>query len=254
MSRPWHYRPLAGFDLESTGLDLESDRIVTAAVLRVGPQRWTNPEDNAVRWMAPTRYGWIVAPAPGVVIPEAATAVHGIATAHALAVGRPAARVVLEIALALAEHIAEGTPIVTMNAPFDFTMLDRELRRHGHRTLVELAGREPVVVDPLVLDRQVDRYRRGKRNLGALCGHYGVRLDGAHEAAADALAAVQVAYAIAEHHPAIGQASLADLHTAQTGWAAEQADNLRQYLARQSRDASGVHGHWPLIPRQEVAR
>ncbi|WBP89483.1 exonuclease domain-containing protein [Kitasatospora cathayae] len=249
--RPWHHRPLVGFDVESTGVNPLEDRIVTAAVLRVGPQRWKYREDNAIRWMAPTRFGWVVD--PGVEIPEGAAKVHGITTERARQVGRPAARVVLEVATVLAEHIVEGTPIIAMNAPYDLTMLDRELRRHGHRTLAELAGLEPVVVDPLVLDRQVDRYRRGKRNLTALSEHYGVTLDGAHEAAADALAAVKVAYEIAERHPAIGNASLADLHTAQVVWAAEQADGLRQYLVRQGRDASAVHGHWPLIPRQEVA-
>ncbi|MGW3072324.1 exonuclease domain-containing protein [Kitasatospora sp. NPDC001132] len=251
MSRPWHYRPLVGFDLETTGVDPESDRIVTASVLRVGPQRWTSREDNAGRWQSLDRFGWIAD--PGVEIPEGATAVHGVTTERARAMGRPAARVVQEIAIVLAEHVAEGTPIVAMNASYDFTMLDRELERHGYAPLAVQAGREPVVVDPLVLDRQVDRYRRGKRNLGALSEYYGVTLDGAHEAAADALAAVRVAYEIAERHPAIGGASLADLHAAQVVWAGEQADGLRQYLVRQGRDATSVHGHWPLIPRQEVA-
>ncbi|MFE5582507.1 exonuclease domain-containing protein [Kitasatospora sp. NPDC056531] len=251
MIRPWHCRPLVGFDLESTGVDPLEDRIVTASVLRVGPQRWRSREDNAGRWQSLDRYGWIAD--PGVEIPEGAAAVHGITTERARTMGRPAARVVQEIAIVLAEHIVELTPIVVMNAPYDFTMLDRELERHGLEPLAVQAGQEPIVVDPLVLDRQVDRYRRGKRNLTALSEHYGVRLDGAHEAAADALAAVQVAYEIAERHPAIGGASLADLHTAQVAWAGEQADGLRQYLIRQGRDATGVHGHWPLIPRQEVA-
>ncbi|MFE6500722.1 exonuclease domain-containing protein [Kitasatospora sp. NPDC057738] len=250
----WWQQPLVGFDLETTGVNPEQDRIVTAAVVMVGPRRSANAEDNAVRWLAVERFGWTVAPAPGVVIPAAATAVHGITTEYALAVGRPAARVVQEIGIVLAEHIAAGRPLVAMNAPYDFTMLDRESERHGYQPLAVQAGCEPIVVDPLVLDRQVDRYRRGKRTLGALCEHYGVRLDGAHEAAADALAAVRVAVEIASRHPAIGGASLADLHAAQAAWAGEQADSLRQHLVRQGRDATSVHGHWPLIPRQEVAK
>ncbi|WP_224273990.1 exonuclease domain-containing protein [Streptomyces sp. LS1784] len=252
MSRFWHTEPLVGFDIESTGINPESDRIVTAAVLRVGPQRSDNAEDNAIRWKAVDRYGWVAD--PGVEIPEAAAAVHGITTERARMIGRSARRVVQEIAITLAEHVDEGTPIVTMNAPYDFTMLDRELRRHGHPTLAELAGREPIVVDPLVLDRQVDRYRRGKRNLGALSEHYGVRLDGAHEAAADALAAVRVSVEIATRYPAVRETPLAELHVLQQGWARKQADGLREYLAARGRDASGVHGHWPLIPRQGVAK
>ena len=55
------------------------------------------------------------------------------------------------------------------------------------------------VFDPYVIDRVRDPYRRGKRNLGALCKHYGVRLDNAHEATADATAAASLRTAI---HPA----------------------------------------------------
>lgn len=248
----WHLGRLCAFDLETTGVDPQSDRIVTAAVLGIGRQRWANAEDSALRWIGPERWGWLAN--PGVDIPEQATAVHGVTSEHARAKGWPAAGVVRDIATILCEHVQLGTPIIAMNAVYDLTMLDRELERYGLPSLAEQAGREPLVVDPLVLDRQVDRYRRGKRTLAALCEHYRVRLDGAHEAAADALGAARVAYEIAERHPAIGGASLADLHTAQVGWAGEQADGLRQYLERQGRNASTVHGHWPLIPRQEVAR
>ncbi len=59
----------------------------------------------------------------------------------------------------------------------------------------------------------MDRYRRGKRNLEAVCAEYGVVLDGAHEAAADAQAAVLVACAIAERHRAVAALSPGELHT-----------------------------------------
>ena len=52
------------------------------------------------------------------------------------------------------------------------------------------------VLDPRVLDRHLDRYRKGRRTLTDLCAHYGVTLEGAHDAAADALAALEVVRAL----------------------------------------------------------
>ena len=48
------------------------------------------------------------------------------------------------------------------------------------------------VLDPRVLDKHIDPYRRGGRKLTDLCAHYKVALDGAHSADADAIAACRV--------------------------------------------------------------
>jgi DNA polymerase-3 subunit epsilon len=244
----WHLGTFAAFDVESSGLSVEADRIVTASVQIIGAQTAVDPEDEPRRWLSVTPYEWL-SDADGVEIPEAASKVHGITTAVARAKGRPAARVVKEIGIVLAEQVAAGVPLVIMNAPFDLTMLDRELQQHGCEPLAVQAGREPLVVDPLVLDKAADKYRPGRRNLGVLCEHYGVELTAAHTAGADARAAAQVAVAIAERYPAL-QVDASQLHTWQQGWARQQAASLREYLAARGRDASTVHGHWPLIPRQ----
>ena len=52
-------------------------------------------------------------------------------------------------------------------------------------------------MDPLVIDRQMDRYRSGKRRLEALCRTYGVALAGAHDAGSDADATVGIVRAMA---------------------------------------------------------
>ena len=52
------------------------------------------------------------------------------------------------------------------------------------------------MLDAVVLDRHVDRYRKGSRTLAALCAQYGVTIENAHDASADAMASVGVLLAL----------------------------------------------------------
>ncbi|CAM5280282.1 3'-5' exonuclease DinG [Streptomyces californicus] len=113
----WFEGPLAAFDTETTGVDVEQDRIVSAALVA---------QDTAGGRVRVTR--WLVS--PGVPVPPGATDVHGLTDDHLRRNGRWPAPVMHEMARALAESCASGRPLVVMNAPFDLTMLDRELRRH----------------------------------------------------------------------------------------------------------------------------
>jgi DNA polymerase-3 subunit epsilon len=231
----WHTRRLAAFDLETTGIDSESDRIVTAAVSLVGDGR-------------PSAFhAWLLD--PGIPIPPGASAVHGITTERARAEGRPPAEAVEEIVAALAEQLAQGVPVVAFNARFDLTCLDREARRHGIAPLVDRVGGAAgmLVVDPFVLDKQVDRYRKGKRTLGAVCAHYRVPLDEAHAANADALAAARVAWRLGEAFAELRDVDLPTLHTQQVGWAAEQAASFEEYLRRSGREER-IEPAWPIVP------
>ncbi|MFB7671644.1 exonuclease domain-containing protein [Kitasatospora purpeofusca] len=233
----WHLGRMASFDTESTGVDVENDRIVTAAVLLLGDGRPTET------------HTWLT-DADGLEIPEAATAVHGITTAQARAGGRPVAEVLAQVSALLAEQAAAGAPIVAMNGRFDFTMLDRGLDRAGLPSLVEQAGNvEPLVVDPYVIDKAMDKWRKGKRKLVNLAETYGVRLSeaDAHDAGADALAAARIAYMLAVRYPRL-QGSAAGLHNLQEKWAREQAESLQEYL-RKSDASAVVESAWPLVPR-----
>lgn len=237
----WHTGRLAGFDLETTGVDVETDRIVTACVVQCGGGQST----QSTTWLAD----------PGVEIPDGAAAVHGITTEKARAEGRPAAEVVEQVVAALAQVVLNGVPVVAMNATYDLTLLDREARRHGVQPLTDVVGDDLRVIDPRVLDKAVDRFRRGGRKLEDLCRHYGVTLDGAHSADADAIAACRVAWRIATNKPQIGRADLADLHRWQIDWAAEQAESLADYFRRTSGKehfAEGVRTDWPFIPAQRT--
>ncbi len=181
-------------------------------------------------------------------IPADAVAVHGISNERATAEGRPADQVADAIAGVLASYWRTGVPVVAYNAAFDLTLLSAELRRHGLPSLRDrLGGRDPApVIDPYTIDRSVDRYRRGKRNLEAVCKEYGVPLDAAHDATADALAAARLACAIAGRHPKVASLGPADLHHRQIEWYAEWAADFQNFLRRKGDAAAVVDGRWPL--------
>ncbi|MGC4997417.1 MULTISPECIES: exonuclease domain-containing protein [unclassified Streptomyces] len=233
----WTTEPLMAFDLETTGTDVETDRIVTAAVVRLEP-------DGAVS----SERTWLLD--PGVVIPRQASAIHGISTDHARAHGVPASSAIEEIAEAVSEALRSGTPLVVMNARYDLSLLDRECRRHGLESISERLGVVPSpVIDPLVIDKHVDKYRKGTRALHALCAHYGVSLEDAHDARADAVAAARVVRRMAEKYQPVAAMPLTDLHDLQISAAAAQSASLQAYLRRTSNPTAVVETAWPLIPR-----
>ncbi|MBT2466935.1 3'-5' exonuclease [Streptomyces sp. ISL-66] len=230
----WHGGVLIGFDLETTGTEPGESRIVTAAVVEV--------RDGAVRG----RRGWLAD--PGIPIPRQASAIHGISTERAVAEGRPVREVADEVAEALVDHWRAGAIVVAYNAAFDLTLLSAELARHGLPSLADrLGGAETgPVVDPLTIDRAVDRYRRGKRTLEAVCGVYGVTLEAAHDAGADALAAVGVARAIAARHPEVAALTPAALHARQGAWHERWARDFQAYLRGQGTPDAVIDTAWPL--------
>ncbi|MFC9860484.1 MULTISPECIES: 3'-5' exonuclease [unclassified Streptomyces] len=232
----WHREPLVGFDLETTGTEPLEARIVTAAVVAVHGR-----DDEPAR-----RRAWLAD--PGIRIPAQASAIHGISSERAAAEGRPVREVADEIAETLVAYWREGVPVVAYNATFDLTLLTAELRRHGLPSLGDRLGGGEIgpVIDPYTIDRAVDRYRKGKRTLEAVCVEYGVVHGGAHDAGADALAAVRVAYAIAERHGSVAALTPGELHERQIEWYAVWAADFEQFLRRKGNADAVIDGHWPL--------
>jgi DNA polymerase-3 subunit epsilon len=220
---------LAVFDLETTGIDIDTCRIVTAHVGVIGPAGEVLEQRQ-----------WIVD--PGVEIPTAATLIHGVTTERARLEGLPAVQAVVEIIGALTQAAVRGLPIVAYNAAYDLSVLHREAERYGHE-----AFRGPAhVIDPLVIDKAVDRYRRGKRTLTAACAHYGVELTAAHDAGADAIAAGRVAQAIARAFPELAAIAVAELHSRQVDWCREQAESYQQWRRANGEPEFTTSGAWPL--------
>lgn len=224
--RPW-WHALGVFDLETTGIDVETARIVSA---HVGLIDMTGASIAAGSWLAD----------PGVPIPEQAAAVHGITTERARAEGRAAGVVVAEIIAAVEAVFARGIPLVVYNAPYDLTVLDREAKRHG--LAAPVIGN---VVDPLVIDKAVDTYRKGKRTLEVCSALYGVTLADAHDAGADAIAAGRVAQAIASRYPDQLGISAEELHRLQVAWCSDQAASFQDYMRRERNPQFVADGRWP---------
>jgi DNA polymerase-3 subunit epsilon len=151
---------------------------------------------------------------------------------------------VREVVEALRGILDAGIPVVAYNAPYDFSLLKHEAVRHGVEPILSPSP----VIDPLVVDKAFDRWRRGKRTLTVVAEHYAVRLDGAHEASADAVAAGRVAQALAERFAAWLPDSAHELHTRQIGWARAQAASLTDYFIRIGRldPDDRVDGDWPI--------
>lgn len=224
----WHHE-LGVFDLETTGVDVESARIVTAHVGLLGA-------DGEVKH---GRY-WLLD--PEVEIPAEATAVHGITTELAREKGMDAGAGVEAIVDQLRRLFDRDIPVVAYNAPYDFTVLDREARRHG----VEPLDAPGPIIDPLVIDRAVDRYRPGKRTLTVTATHYGVELIAAHDAAADAIAAGRLAQALARRHGDVLAIAAAELHSRQIDWCREQAADFQEYMRRARDPEFTASGLWPI--------
>lgn len=230
----WHLAPLACFDLETTGVDVENDRIVTATLVRI------NGRQTETR-------NWLVN--PGVEIPQGAIDVHGVTNEKARAEGMHPSAACAQILAELDECWTGGRPVVIYNAVFDLTLLDRELRRHCNG--VNLDGIIGTVIDPFVIDKELDKYRKGSRTLTACAAHYEVRLEDAHTSEGDALAAARVAYRLAQTYPE-RLSRVEELNQLQAMWRADWAVGFGEYLEKQGKP-NDVSGDWPLIPYQAAS-
>ncbi len=222
-------KKLAVFDLETTGLVLDQARIVTACVTVIDE----NGEiaDDQLEWLAN----------PGIPIPEVATAVHGIDNETAQRDGRPPKDVVAEVLAKLSSFFEAGIPVVAYNAPYDFTILHYEALRNG---LAPLSNPAPVI-DPLVIDKFLDRYRGGKRRLELTAAHYGVELTDAHNATADAVAAGRVAQAIARKFAKRLSIDAAELHDLQIVWSKDLDLDFEKFMQGKDPSFKTTLG-WPL--------
>lgn len=172
---------IVGFDTETTGVDTASDRIVTASVVsQVGGEQ--------------TISEWLIN--PGVPIPQGAIDVHGITNEKAASGADPSVAV-----LEIKEKLVNAKWVTVYNASYDINLLNAELVRYGHEPLPEDFSKK--VIDPLVLDRKLDKYRRGSRNLEMVSRHYGFTPDpdALHNATFDVITTLETLKGIVKKYP-----------------------------------------------------
>jgi DNA polymerase-3 subunit epsilon len=157
--------PLCFFDLETTGTNVQSDRIVEIAVLKMMPSGEVVRKHNLIN--------------PGIPVPPESTAVHGITNEDVLS--KPAFR---EVAKEYAKFM-EGCDLSGFNIlKFDVPLLVEEFIRAE----VEFDYSRKKIIDSQRIFHLME-----KRNLTAALKFYcGTALSDAHSAEADAQAAMDV--------------------------------------------------------------
>lgn len=166
--------PIVFFDLETTGTNIVSDRIVQICILKVFPN---GEEDCKTRYINPE-----------MPIPPASTAIHGI-TDEDVKDAPP----FKSIAKSLATYI-EGCDLAGFNSNrFDIPLLAEEFLRAG--VDLDLMKRKFV-------DVQIIFHQKEKRTLEAAYQFYcGKELDGAHNAEADTRATYEVLKSQLDRYP-----------------------------------------------------
>lgn len=156
-------------DVETTGLDPESDRILqVAAVVVDATGRVVEEFDTVVKPESPAEYE------------------HGGEEIHQIARETVEKGMPLSAALDNVMSVVDGRLFTAHNATFDLGFLRAESRRVGREWTISQ------YVDTLELSRRTDTSGERRHNLEALCRHYGVSRERAHEAVADARAAASI--------------------------------------------------------------
>jgi DNA polymerase-3 subunit epsilon len=166
-------RRVVAFDLETTGLDPEADRIVEFCFIEL---------DDALTETS----RWTQRVNPGIPIPAEVTLVHGIRdadVAHEPGFDAFAARV---------QALLDDAILMAYNHGFDLNCLHYELVRHGMAGL----AMERAVVDPLDIFRRFHSHSLA----GAVNQYLGRDIADAHSAEGDTLAMLDVLRAQIQTH------------------------------------------------------
>lgn len=219
----WHRQPLASLDFETTGVNPREHRIVSFAALNDAGEDLTGVVN------------------PGVAIPDSATEIHGITDADVESA--PLSADGLKPVVEWVDQLIESrTGLVVFNAPFDLTLLRAEIDRCE---LTQPNWDELLVIDPLVIDWAIERGRLGARKLSDVAEYYGIDLDEAHNAQADAAAARDIAIELGARHRDVVTDSLPLLMLQQRYWAAARSTDWNKYALRRGIPLEDPRG-WPF--------
>ena len=195
----WFDLPLAVIDVETTGFDAETDRIIEMGIIRF--------EKGEVK----ETYGQLIN--PGCEVPAEVTKITGIKPEDLE--DKPA---FAEVAHEVHKRL-QGVGIVAYNLSFDRGFVRAELERCG----LDWPESAPTL-DPLIFARQFFK-NSPRKNLGAICKKLGIELEEAHRATHDATVTGHVLYAFADKLPE----RLQDLIVLQAQWEQAQASEMSHW-------------------------
>jgi len=238
-------------DTETTGTDVEKDRIITCFV---GVMSVATGEIFE-------KWSWFIN--PGIDISEGATAVHGITNEDVTLSGQDPKEAIFQIIQRLDILQRRGLACVAMNCAFDYTIIDRETLRHWPN----IRAFEPkLVFDPMVFDRAVDKFRKGSRKLVDLAAHYGVPVEtNAHDAEADCRMAGRVAIKLLGHSR-LAELTMSEVHAKLILTHRNNNLSLASYWATNKglpgatpqqrktavEEVRATAGQWPMRPRPQA--
>jgi DNA polymerase-3 subunit epsilon len=204
-------------DFESTGTDPLTARPVSVAYMIVKPDGSMH-RDSLYEIIKPD----------GFEVPEEAAAVHGITTDRALAEGKPAKDVFAQLMHLYRRTVERGLPLVIFNARYDWPMLRAEYARlYG-----EQLAQRPVIVDPLVISREMNRYKKGGHKLETIAAEFGYTFE-AHDAKADCLATAFICRALFRKYWArLGSLADHELHDFQVNAHERWRKNMNEYFVK----------------------
>lgn len=232
------------FDTETSGTDVENDRIVQAFVgLMDAEGNWRQKYEWVIDW--------------GMDIPQGASGVHGYTRERLEIEGRKdGSECIREIANVIMALTPRGIPLVAYNLSFDASLLRAELER-SKSVLGSGAWLPEACVDPYVIDKYRFKFRKGKRTLGVIAPLYGVEPDGSklHDAAEDC----RVTGLVALKQLSGYKGSWDDLHVLQIREAAAQRASLEKYFlesGKRSDDGSeiSIDKGWPFYSSRKLAQ
>ena len=230
----WTAGEVLGFDFETTGIDRFNDVPVSYALVHVVG--------------GVVRRSWSGLIDPGREIPAGATEVHGITTERARDEGMPLREAIGLVTDAVVSASLRGVPLAGMKLDYDLTILDTQAKRLGGRGIVQRGWCGPVL-DCVVIDRHFDRDRKGRRTLVNLCELYGIDIANAHDASADAIASVEVLFALAARYEALWECDLTELHEKQARWHRGWAHGYDEWRISQGMIPIDPRDYeWPVAP------
>lgn len=207
------------WDTETGGVDITTDRIYTAYA------RIRTIDGETLK-----EQSWVID--PGEPINPAAAEVNGLTDEFIKANGVRSQNGIAEIYDFLSRAKNQGYPIVGYNNSFDLGILDYEMRRHFNVELASvMTGAQ--FFDPIVYDRAMDKWRKGKRTLEHVAPVYGVPFDPelAHDAKYDVEVTCKLAWRMFQKSPY----TLAELQDLQVGWKRKWAKDITKYFAREGK-------------------
>lgn len=205
---PWLDMPFLVVDTETTGLDRRENRVIEIAWVTMQGQKEIGSAAHLCRHEEP--------------LPSEITTLTGI-TSDMVKDEKPFA----DHIPAFLEALSKVSFVVAYNASFDRLFIEAEFARAG------LQLPEKHWIDPCVFVREIDKFQKGKRLTDA-ARRWGVELNDAHRALADAKAAGMLLYKLAPHLPAF---SLPELIVQQRQWQEAQEQSYKAYAARKQASA-----------------